>query len=148
MLRLICLSDAHIRYLFPSSVPVKMDFSSVPKFLLVFNYPDWRDTEVNDIPVGSLECSYFWFRVKILPLTTVFSMLEESSIWWGVFPYGAVELYVCVVRLSLSFYVHIPLQIVNHLHVLQEFCIFYSSHGFSLYIFLFSFSGSAHTKVL
>lgn len=81
MLCMIYLSDGHIRYLFPSSVPVKMDFSSVPKFLLVFKYRDLRDIEINGISVGPLECCHFWFRVKILPLTTVFSILEESFIW-------------------------------------------------------------------
>jgi len=63
MLCVIYLSDAHVRYLFLSNVPVKVDFSSVPKFLLVFNYPDPRDIQVSDISVGCLECCHFWFRV-------------------------------------------------------------------------------------
>lgn len=92
------LSDAHIRYLFPSKVPVKMDFSSVPEFLLVFNYPVLRDIKDNDISIGSLECCHFWFRVKILPLTTIFSMLEASFVWQRVFPYGTLKLCICVWR--------------------------------------------------
>lgn len=104
MLCVIYLSDAHIRYLFPSNVPVKTDFSSVPKFLLVFNYPDLRDIKVNDISLGSSQCCHFWFRVKILPLTTIFSMLEASFVWQGVFPYGALKLCVCVCGENIPFF--------------------------------------------
>lgn len=46
--------------------------------------------------VGFLDCCHFWFRVKILPLTAIFSMLQAFFIWQEVFPYGALKLCMCV----------------------------------------------------
>lgn len=86
MLRVLHLSDAYIRCLFSSTVPGKMNFSSVPEILLAFSYPDLRDIKVNNISVGYLECCHSFFTGKVLPQTIVFPMLEapvkDSSFVW------------------------------------------------------------------
>lgn len=45
-----------------------MVFSSAPKFMLIFNYPDLTDIKVNDNLLKILLKCNFNFRVKMLPL--------------------------------------------------------------------------------
>lgn len=69
-----------------------MDFSSAPKFMLIFNYPDLTDIKVNDNLLKILLKCNFSFRVKILPLALIFSMLEASLIWQRISPFCVLKL--------------------------------------------------------
>lgn len=151
MLRVMHISDAYIKYLFPSAVPGKMNFSSVPEILVAYSYPYLRDIKVNNISVGYLECSHFFFTGKVLPPTTVFSMLKASFVCQGLFLCVVLgnSVCLCLGRISVSFYIHTALWRKNHLHVLQEFCVLCSSKDFSLHVcLLFFFLGSALKKSL